>query len=46
MAVGDKTDAELIKVIFGCSKKTFKMTIGTMYKKGLITIENNSIRLN
>lgn len=45
MPVGDKTDPETIKVIFGCSKKAFKMTIGTLYKEGVITITADSITL-
>lgn len=46
MAVGDKTDPETIKLVFGCSKKAFKMTIGAMYKDGEISIDNNGIKLN
>lgn len=45
MAVGDKTDPETIKFAFGCSKKAFKMTIGSMYKDGIIAIEQDGIRL-
>lgn len=45
MAVGDKTDPETIRMAFGCSKKAFKMTIGNMYREGLITIGNNEITL-
>ncbi|MBI5676041.1 MAG: hypothetical protein HZC48_09495 [Nitrospirae bacterium] len=30
---------------FGVSKKTFKKAIGALYKKRLITIESNGIRL-
>ncbi len=45
MAVGDKTDAETILMAFGCSKKTFKMTIGTLYREGVISIEPDGITL-
>lgn len=43
LAMGDKTDAEVIKQTFGCSKKSFKMAIGALYKKGIIKIEPNKI---
>ncbi len=45
MAVGDKTDAQTIMLAFGCSKKTFKMTIGTLYREGTISISPNGITL-
>lgn len=45
MPVGDKTEPETIKVIFGCSKKAFKMTIGTLYKEGVINITSQGIEL-
>lgn len=45
MAIGDKTDPEIIKFAFGCSKKAFKMTIGSMYKDGLISIDPEGIKL-
>ncbi|MBE6339899.1 MAG: S1 RNA-binding domain-containing protein [Bacteroidales bacterium] len=45
MRVGDKTDPETIKFAFGCSKKAFKMTIGTLYKQGIINIDNDGITL-
>ncbi|MCU0422437.1 MAG: S1-like domain-containing RNA-binding protein [Bacteroidia bacterium] len=42
----DKSAAEDIYNVFEMSKKTFKMTIGTLYKMKKITIEENGIRLN
>ena len=41
----DKTDPETIYDIFGMSKKTFKMTLGSLYKQKLIALEKNGIRL-
>lgn len=45
MPVGDKTEPETIKAVFGCSKKAFKMTIGTLYKEGVINITPQGIEL-
>jgi len=45
LAVTDKSDAEVIYKMFGVSKKKFKMALGGIYKKKLITIEENGIRL-
>lgn len=41
----DKSDVALVKRLFGMSKKVFKKTIGGLYKKRLITIEADGIRL-
>lgn len=41
----DKTPADEIYKAFGMSKKTFKMTIGMLYKQRKITIEPEGIRL-
>jgi predicted RNA-binding protein (virulence factor B family) len=41
----DKTDAEVIYNTLGMSKKTFKMTIGNLYRKRMISIEPDGIRL-
>ena len=38
---GDKSDAQDIRDIFQVSKKTFKRAIGDLYKRHLITIEEN-----
>jgi len=45
LAVTDKSSADEIKNLFGLSKKKYKMTVGTLYKKNLITIEEEGIRL-
>lgn len=45
IAVTDKSRPEVIADIFGVSKKTFKKAIGNLYKKRLITLEKNGIRL-
>lgn len=41
----DKSAPEIIYGLFGVSKKTFKKAIGALYKKRLILIESNGIRL-
>ncbi|MDB4582884.1 S1-like domain-containing RNA-binding protein [Draconibacterium sp.] len=45
MAVSDKTSPEMIKAMFGISKKNFKKAIGGLYKKRMITFESDGIRL-
>lgn len=45
LAVTDKSSADEIKNLFGLSKKKYKMTVGTLYKKNLITIEEGGIRI-
>ena len=45
IAVTDKSRPEVIADILGVSKKAFKKAIGNMYKKRLITLEKNGIRL-
>lgn len=42
----DKSDPEEIYSFFGMSKKTFKMTIGNLYKQKKISLEKTGIRLN
>ncbi len=42
----DKSPAEDIYRMFGMSKKTYKKAVGGLYKKRLISIENDGIRLN
>ncbi|MCF6280801.1 MAG: S1-like domain-containing RNA-binding protein [Candidatus Polarisedimenticolaceae bacterium] len=44
-AVHDKSDPELISKLFGMSKGAFKKAIGGLYKKKIITIEKDGIRL-
>ncbi len=45
IAVTDKSRPEVIADLFGISKKTFKKAIGNLYKKRLIILEKNGIRL-
>ncbi len=42
----DKSDPEEIYLFFGMSKKTFKMTIGKLYKQQLLTLEKTGIRIS
>jgi uncharacterized protein len=41
----DKSDPEEIYLFFGMSKKTFKMTVGNLYKQKLISLEKTGIKL-
>jgi len=45
IAVTDKSRPKVIADLFGISKKTFKKAIGNLYKKRLITLEEDGIRL-
>jgi predicted RNA-binding protein (virulence factor B family) len=45
LAINDKTSAETIYDLFGVSKKKYKMALGGLYKKRLITIDDDGIRL-
>ncbi len=45
ISVTDKSSPETIHKLFGVSKKTYKKAIGAIYRKKLITIENDGIRL-
>ncbi len=45
VSVTDKSPPEIIYDLFGVSKKTYKKAIGSLYKKRLIIIENEGIRL-
>ncbi len=45
LPVTDKSSPETIYKLFGVSKKTYKKAIGAIYKKKLITIENDGIKL-
>ncbi|MGN1084893.1 MAG: S1 RNA-binding domain-containing protein [Lachnospiraceae bacterium] len=42
----DKSNPEAIKAKFALSKNSFKRAIGHLYKEGLLSIEENGIRLN
>ncbi len=44
--VTDKSPTDIIYNWFSVSKKTFKKAIGSIYKRRLITIEDDGIRLN
>lgn len=44
-AAHDKTDPAKIQELFGMSKKSFKKTIGGLYKQRVITIQPDGIRL-
>jgi predicted RNA-binding protein (virulence factor B family) len=45
LAVTSKTPAEEISRLFGVSKKSYKMALGSLYKKRLVAIEEGGIRL-
>ena len=45
ISITDKSPAEIIYRMFGVSKKTYKKAIGALYKKRLIDIEGDGIRL-
>lgn len=45
IAITDKSPAGIIYRMFGASKKTYKKAIGGLYKKQLIDIESDGIRL-
>jgi len=45
IAVTDDSRPKLISDLFGVSKKSFKKAIGNLYKKRLIALEENGIRL-
>nr|MBF0221669.1 GntR family transcriptional regulator [Desulfobulbaceae bacterium] len=45
IAVTDKSPPEDIYSLFGVSKKVFKKTIGALYKRRLISIDDEGIRL-
>ena len=43
--LGDKSPAEEIYAVFGVSKKVFKKAVGDLYRKRLIEISSNGIRM-
>jgi predicted RNA-binding protein (virulence factor B family) len=45
IAVSDDTSPEMIKAMFGISKKSFKKALGSLYKQKLIAFESDGIRL-
>jgi len=46
IAVTDKSAPEIMYELFGMSKKTYKKAVGALYRKRLVTIEPDGIRLN
>lgn len=45
LEVGDKSDSYDIRNLTGLSKKTFKMVIGSLYKKGILELSDKMIKL-
>lgn len=45
LPINDKTSAERIYELFGVSKKKYKIALGGLYKKRLITVTDDGIRL-
>lgn len=45
LPINDKTEAEKIYDLFGVSKKKFKIALGGLYKRRLITVDDDGIRL-
>jgi predicted RNA-binding protein (virulence factor B family) len=45
IAVTDKSPPEVIYSLFGVSKKAFKQAVGALYKKRLISLDANGIKL-
>lgn len=45
LEITDKTSAQIIYELFGVSKKKYKIALGGLYKKRLITIHDDGIRL-
>lgn len=45
LALSDKSDPELIRKTLGMSKSGFKKAIGNLYKKGIIELSDNGIKI-
>ncbi|MGZ5278335.1 MAG: CvfB family protein [Pseudobdellovibrionaceae bacterium] len=45
LEINDKTSAQIIYDLFGVSKKKYKIALGGLYKKRLIKVEDDGIRL-
>lgn len=45
LPIHDKTPSEYIHGLFGVSKKKYKIALGALYKKRLITVDDDGIRL-
>ena len=46
MKFNDSSSPEEIKKQFKCSKKDFKKSIGLLFKKGIVTINDDGVKLN
>lgn len=45
LPINDKTPSEYIYELFGVSKKKYKIALGALYKKRLISVDDDGIRL-
>lgn len=45
LEISDKTSADLIREMFGVSKKKYKIALGGLYKKRLITVDEDGLSL-
>jgi predicted RNA-binding protein (virulence factor B family) len=45
IAVTDNSPPEVVNTLFGVSKKTYKKAVGALYRKRLITLDANGIKL-
>ena len=45
ISVTDKSSPDVIYQLFGASKKTYKKAVGALYKKRVISLEEEGIRL-
>lgn len=43
--ISDKSEPEEIYRVFGCSKKTYKKALGTLYRQGFIEVDDFEVRL-
>ena len=46
IGVTDKSSPEIIYDLFGVSKKVYKKAIGSLYRNGIVKLENNGVRLS
>lgn len=45
LPLSDATSPEVIRDTLGMSKKTFKKAVGGLYKDGIVSLDNNEVRL-
>ena len=45
LRVNDHSDPEQIRLLFGMSKAQFKRCVGRLLKRGMISFQNDGIRL-